>query len=76
MMGNQKHQTIQHPDVAKRVKEIEYKQKIFVDEIIKRIKEMQKYNKSIHLQVKKQQQAQTDLEEQFDQLKPSKPQPV
>lgn len=39
MMGNLKHQTIQHPDIAKRVKEIENRQKIFEDEIIKRIKE-------------------------------------
>jgi hypothetical protein len=43
--------------VTKRVNEIENRQRIFEDEIIKRIKDIQRYTKSIHLQVKKQQQA-------------------
>lgn len=32
---------------------IEERQKIFEDEIIKRIKEIQKYTKSLHLQIKR-----------------------
>jgi len=38
---------------VKRVQEVENRQKIFEDEIIKRIKEIQRYTKSLHLQVKK-----------------------
>jgi len=39
--------------VSKRLTDYESRQKIFEDEIIKRIKEIQRYTKSIHLQVKK-----------------------
>ena len=39
--------------VSKRLADYESRQKIFEDEIIKRIKEIQRYTKSIHLQVKK-----------------------
>jgi len=46
--------------------EFESRQKIFEDEIIKRIKEIQRYTKSIHLQVKKQQTAQQEVEEHQD----------
>jgi hypothetical protein len=37
----------------KKLADLENRQKIFEDEIIKRIKEIQRYTKSIHLQVKK-----------------------
>lgn len=52
--------------VSKRLADYESRQKIFEDEIIKRIKEIQRYTKSIHLQVKKGQQAQTNLQEVVD----------
>lgn len=44
--------------------EVENRQKIFEDEIIKRIKEIQRYTKSLHLQIKKQSQSFVDLEDQ------------
>jgi hypothetical protein len=52
--GAHKNQTLENPAATKRLIEIENRQKIFEDEIIKRIKEIQRYSKSIHLQVKKQ----------------------
>jgi len=67
MMGGQRN-AASKSDVTKRVTEIENRQKIFEDEIIKRIKEIQRYTKSIHLQVKKQQQAHSDLEESNERL--------
>jgi hypothetical protein len=45
------------------VGEIETFQKIFQDEIIKRVKEIQKYTKSLHLQLKKQQNTCSELQE-------------
>lgn len=58
MGGQQRHTaSTQKTEVTKRVHEIENRQRIFEDEIIKRIKDIQRYTKSIHLQVKKQQQA-------------------
>jgi len=54
MGGAHKNQTLEKPAATKRLIEIENRQKIFEDVIIKRIKEIQRYSKSIHLQVKKQ----------------------
>lgn len=45
---------------------IEHRQKIFEEEIIKRIKEIQRYVKSIHLQVKKTQAGQEKLKEEVE----------
>lgn len=69
MGGNAgKNQTLEKPAATKRIAEVENRQKIFEDEIIKRIKEIQRYTKSIHLQVKKQGQQQTQLEDDFAKL--------
>ena len=45
---------------------IEHRQKIFEEEIIKRIKEIQRYVKSLHLQVKKTQAGQDKLKEEVE----------
>lgn len=63
---NTSNQRQEGPNVSKRLSEFESRQKIFEDEIIKRIKEIQRYTKSIHLQVKKQQTAQQEVEEHQD----------
>ena len=63
---NTSNQRQEGPNVSKRLAEFESRQKIFEDEIIKRIKEIQRYTKSIHLQVKKQQTAQQEVEEHQD----------
>lgn len=54
--------------LAKKVNEMESRQKIFEDEIIKRIKEIQRYTKSIHLQVKKSSNQSTSQGESIDRL--------
>jgi hypothetical protein len=41
---------------TKKLKDLEYRQKIFEEEIINRVKEIQRYVKSLHLTLKKTQQ--------------------
>ena len=45
---------------------VERRQKIFEEEIIKRIKEIQRYVKSLHLQIKKTQASQEKLKEEVE----------
>ena len=45
---------------------IERRQRIFEEEIIKRIKEIQRYCKSLHLQIKKTQAGQEKFKEEVD----------
>ena len=45
---------------------IEHRQKIFEEEIIKRIKEIQRYVKSLHLQIKKTQSGQEKIKEEIE----------
>ena len=45
---------------------VEHRQKIFEEEIIKRIKEIQRYVKSLHLQIKKTQAGQEKFKEEVD----------
>ena len=61
MMGRHGNFDHKNDGVTKRLADYESRQKIFEDEIIKRIKEIQRYTKSIHLQVKKGQQHQSHL---------------
>ena len=53
MMGRDRNLDHKNDGGSKRLADYESRQKIFEDEIIKRIKEIQRYTKSIHLQVKK-----------------------
>ena len=60
---------IQKKPAAGRMKspsEVEHRQKIFEEEIIKRVKEIQRYVKSLHLQLKKTQSKQTKMREEAD----------
>ena len=45
---------------------MEHRQRIFEEEIIKRIKEIQRYVKSLHLQIKKTQSGQEKLKDEVD----------
>ena len=46
--------------------DVEHRQKIFEEEIIKRVKEIQRYAKSLHLQLKKTQGKQQKMREEVD----------
>lgn len=47
-------------------KNVEHRQKIFEEEIIKRIKEIQRYVKSLHLQIKKTQASHEKLKDEVE----------
>lgn len=65
-----------HENIDESLFDLEERQRIFEDEIIKRIKEIQKYTKNLHVQIKKaqninlkKQEEQSEILDKINELK-------